>query len=91
MRLKEFASLIKAMDSAIVKEGGLQALTVNELKWASFFRGLNPTDMEINDVIAWLQNWLLISREVDEKSYSLLLHCPVLLSCNAPTNLLLLK
>ncbi|KAL0280140.1 UNVERIFIED_CONTAM: hypothetical protein PYX00_001522 [Menopon gallinae] len=90
MRLKEFAGIVKAMDSAILKEGGLETLSLSDLRRACFFRGLNPIDLSNEDIIVWLKNWLTISRELDVDSYSLLLHCPVLLSYNAPTNVALL-
>lgn len=48
--------------------------------------GLNPSNMKNEDMITWLQTWLTISKEVDKYSFSLLLHCPILLAYNHPSN-----
>lgn len=52
--------------------------------------GLNPTNMRTEDMVMWLQQWLQISKEVDTESLSLLLHCPILLGYNQPSNWLLI-
>lgn len=54
------------------------------------FRGLNPTNMSSAAMLEYLQNWLTISKEVDASSYSLLLHLPIFLAYNQPTNFSLL-
>ncbi|XP_039287361.1 LETM1 domain-containing protein 1 [Nilaparvata lugens] len=85
-RLAERAEFLQLMDQAILREGGVNRLTIEELKWACSIRGLSPTNMKTEDMITWLNAWLTISKEVDEHSYSLLLHCPILLSYNHPSN-----
>lgn len=50
------------------------------------FRGLNPTNMSSVAMLEYLQNWLSVSREVDASSYSLLLHLPIFLAYNQPSN-----
>lgn len=50
------------------------------------FRGLNPTNMSSAAMLEYLQDWLSVSREVDASSYSLLLHLPIFLGYNQPSN-----
>lgn len=85
-RLYDRAHLIKLMDLAIIREGGVEILSQDEIKWNSFFRGLNPIDMSNNQILVWLRTWLAISQKIDYNSYSLLLHCPILLGFNQPSN-----
>lgn len=50
-------------------------------------RGINPAGMNKLDMQTHLQNWMVISREITEDSYSLLLHLPIFLAYNHPMNL----
>ncbi|MPC20434.1 hypothetical protein E2C01_013377 [Portunus trituberculatus] len=54
------------------------------------FRGLNPTNMSTDAMLEFLQNWLKVSKEVDASCYSLLLHLPIFLAYNQPTNFALI-
>lgn len=54
------------------------------------FRGLNPTNMSTATMMEYLKNWLTVSQEVDSSSYSLLLHLPIFLAYNQPSNFALL-
>ncbi|XP_033208158.1 uncharacterized protein LOC117167380 isoform X8 [Belonocnema kinseyi] len=54
------------------------------------FRGLNPVNMSTESMQEWLNQWLSVSSEVNEISISLLLHCPILLAYNHPSNWTLL-
>nr|CAD7195531.1 unnamed protein product [Timema douglasi] len=85
-RLAGRAELIQHMDAAIVREGGVKTLSQEEIRWACFFRGLNPVNMKTDDAVEWLDQWILISKQVDKTSWSLLLHCPILLAYNQPSN-----
>ncbi|XP_068087152.1 LETM1 domain-containing protein 1 isoform X2 [Anabrus simplex] len=85
-RLAERALIIQEMDFAIIREGGPSALSYEDLRQSCFIRGLNPVNMKTEDIVDWLSKWITISEAVDEDSWSLLLHCPVLLSYNQPTN-----
>ncbi|KAE8746092.1 hypothetical protein FOCC_FOCC007216 [Frankliniella occidentalis] len=85
-RLVHHASLIHEIDLAILREGGVETLTQDEMRSACFLRGLNPVNMRSEDMCAWLSQWVKISTQVDETSLSLLLHCPVLLAYNKPSN-----
>ena len=85
-RLYMRANLVKLMDLAIIKEGGPEILNLHDMRWHCFFRGLNPINMNNDELLFWLRMWLEISREIDKNSYSLLLHCPVLLGFNKLTN-----
>uniref|UniRef100_A0A1B6K9D4 Letm1 RBD domain-containing protein n=1 Tax=Graphocephala atropunctata TaxID=36148 RepID=A0A1B6K9D4_9HEMI len=89
-RLAERAKLIQLMDIAICKEGGVSCLSHDELSSACLFRGLNPANMKREDMEEWLQGWLQISQCVHKGSRSLLLHSPVLLAYNHPSNWVLL-
>ncbi|XP_051162920.1 LETM1 domain-containing protein 1 isoform X1 [Leptopilina boulardi] len=89
-RLLNRGLLIKSMDIAIQKEGGVTKIPIEALKWVVSFRGLNPVNMSTESMQEWLDQWLIISSEVDKTSISLLLHCPVLLAYNHPTNWTLL-
>lgn len=50
------------------------------------FSGLNPTHVKNEDLVDWLNQWIKISQKIDKDSYSLLLHCPILLGYNQPSN-----
>ncbi|KAK7863709.1 hypothetical protein R5R35_003095 [Gryllus longicercus] len=90
-RLADRAQMIHCMDQAIIREGGPESMTYEELRLACFIRGLNPANMKTEDIVEWLQDWLTVSQEVDKNSWSLLLHCPILLGYNQPSNWSLLK
>lgn len=89
-RLQEHAKLLRAMDRAIVRENGVQGLSHDALRSACFIRGLNPVNMKNEDMIEWLDQWLEISLVIDHNNLSLLLHCPILLGYNQPSNWLLI-
>ncbi|XP_068207128.1 LETM1 domain-containing protein 1 isoform X2 [Palaemon carinicauda] len=55
-----------------------------------FLRGVNPTNMSTKSMTDFLERWLTVSREIDSSSYSLLLHLPILLAYNQPTNFVLI-
>ncbi|KAG8327733.1 LETM1 domain containing 1 [Homalodisca vitripennis] len=57
---------------------------------ACLFRGLNPANMKKEDMEEWLEGWLQVSQCVRKDSRSLLLHSPVLLAYNHPSNWVLL-
>lgn len=85
-RLKDRARLIQAMDKAILREKSVECLSQDTLRYACFIRGLNPVYMRYDDMIQWLKQWLEISQKTDLDSASLLLHCPILLAYNQPSN-----
>lgn len=89
-RLLDRGLFIKRMDEAIVAGGGVAKMTTDVLRWALFFRGLNPVNMSTEDMRKWLGSWLSISSEVEREDMSLLLHCPILLAYNHETNWTLL-
>ncbi|XP_071446120.1 LETM1 domain-containing protein 1 [Hetaerina americana] len=88
-RLEDRALIIHEMDLAMAREG-IYSMTLDELKWACFLRGLNPTNMKTEDMTTWLTKWSKISIKLESKSLSLLLHCPILLAYNHPTNWVLI-
>ncbi|KAF2899868.1 hypothetical protein ILUMI_06316 [Ignelater luminosus] len=85
-RLGDKAIILQAMDHAILQEGGLQNLPTDALRNACLIRGLNPTNMKTDDMIRWMNKWIEVSNEIDKDSLSLLLHCPILLGYNQPSN-----
>uniref|UniRef100_A0A1B6FDL0 Letm1 RBD domain-containing protein n=1 Tax=Cuerna arida TaxID=1464854 RepID=A0A1B6FDL0_9HEMI len=89
-RLAERAKLIQLMDIAICKEGGVSCLSQDEIRSACLFRGLNPANMKREDMEEWLEGWLQVSQCLRKDSRSLLLHSPVLLAYNHPSNWVLL-
>ncbi|XP_071537419.1 LETM1 domain-containing protein 1 isoform X2 [Panulirus ornatus] len=88
-RLRDHARILHYMDAAISREG-INSLTHDQLKSCLFFRGLNPTSMSTGAMVDFLESWLRVSREVDASSYSLLLHLPILLTYNEPSNIVLI-
>ncbi|XP_069674389.1 LETM1 domain-containing protein 1 isoform X2 [Periplaneta americana] len=89
-RLAERAQILHEMDMAIEREGGLSNLSQEELRMACFLRGLNPITMKREDMVYWLSQWMSVSKVVDSSSLSLLLHCPILLGYNQPSNWILI-
>jgi len=90
-RLWNFIGFIREMDLAIIREGGPQKLNQDQLRQACFMRGLNPVGMTRDEMLNWINNWLFIARNVEGSSLSLLLHCPLFLGYNQPTNWRLLR
>ncbi|KAK8405891.1 hypothetical protein O3P69_006954 [Scylla paramamosain] len=88
-RLRDHARILHCMDAAISREG-LDSLTLDNLRATLIFRGLNPTNMSTDAMLEYLQNWLKVSKEVDASCYSLLLHLPIFLAYNQPTNFALI-
>ncbi|EFN87522.1 LETM1 domain-containing protein 1 [Harpegnathos saltator] len=89
-RLMERGMLILRMDRAIVREGGVKAMSNDAMRWALSFRGVNPTNMSTESMRSWLEQWLTVSASVDQKNISLLLHSPILLAYNHSTNWILI-
>ncbi|XP_054275647.1 LETM1 domain-containing protein 1 [Macrosteles quadrilineatus] len=85
-RLAERAKLVQLMDQAICREGGVSSLSQDEIRAACLFRGLNPANMKRADMEAWLQDWLYVSQNLTKDCRSLVLHCPILLAYNHPSN-----
>ncbi|CAN8003536.1 unnamed protein product [Ixodes pacificus] len=88
-RLWRHGGFVHEMDLAMAREG-IDQMDVAELRWACFLRGLNPMGLSKKDLIAWLQDWIKISSSIDSQSMSLLLHCPILLAYNQPSNWILI-
>ncbi|XP_032675936.1 LETM1 domain-containing protein 1 isoform X2 [Odontomachus brunneus] len=89
-RLMERGMLILRMDRAIIREGGVKAMSSDAMRWALSFRGVNPANMSIESMRSWLEQWLTVSASVDQKNISLLLHSPILLAYNHSTNWILI-
>ncbi|CAG9864480.1 unnamed protein product [Phyllotreta striolata] len=86
VRLAERAYIIKEMDRAIAREGGVEKLPLDALRKCCYIRGLNPADVQTEEMIRYLNNWLELSSNINRHCYSLLLHAPVLLAYNSPSN-----
>lgn len=88
-RLWTHAGFVREMDLAVEREG-LYFMSTEDLRWACFLRGLNPIGLQKEEMIAWLTQWVSIACNVDSRSLSLLLHCPILLSYNYSSNWVLI-
>ncbi|KZC10598.1 PREDICTED: LETM1 domain-containing protein 1 [Dufourea novaeangliae] len=89
-KLFDRGMLIKQMDEAIQKEGGVTEMSNDAICWALSFRGLSPANMSIENMRKWLDQWLIISNTVKKNTISLLLHSPILLAYNHPNNWILI-
>ncbi|KAJ8974215.1 hypothetical protein NQ317_018138, partial [Molorchus minor] len=89
-RLADKAFLLKQMDKAIMREGGVHNLPVDAMRRCCSIRGLNPATLKNEEMIEWLEKWITVSNQVDKECYSLLLHAPILLGYNAPSNWILI-
>ncbi|XP_070156296.1 LETM1 domain-containing protein 1 [Polyergus mexicanus] len=89
-RLMERGILILRMDRAIVREGGVKAMSNEAMRWALSFRGVNPANMSVENMRSWLEQWLTVSASVDKNNISLILHSPILLAYNHTTNWILI-
>ncbi|CAH1179238.1 unnamed protein product [Phaedon cochleariae] len=85
-RLAERAYILREMDKAIMREGGVHNLPLPALKKSCSLRGLNPANMQTEEMVKWLTDWIQLSNNTDKESYSLLLHGPILLGYNSPSN-----
>ncbi|XP_054001605.1 LETM1 domain-containing protein 1 [Hylaeus anthracinus] len=89
-KLKARGMLIQQMDQAIQREGGITKLSNDSIYWALSFRGINPTNMSVESMQNWLDQWIVLSNAVNENNLSLLLHGPILLAYNYPSNWILI-
>lgn len=89
-KLKYRAFLLLEMDKAIIREGGVDALSTDSLRNACHMRGLNGSHLLNQDMRDWLNQWLQVSQNLDPASYSLLLHCPIFFAYNHPQNWVLI-
>lgn len=86
-RLTYRVNCIHLMDRAIVREGGVQNMSIDALRNSCFIRGLNAANMSNEDLTQWLQSWVDVSiTAVDRTNFLLLLHLPILLGYNHPNN-----
>ncbi|XP_055870658.1 LETM1 domain-containing protein 1-like [Biomphalaria glabrata] len=84
-KLIKDALFLHYIDTAMAREG-TSSMTDEELNRACCWRGLNPSGLQRQEKIHYLENWMQISGIIHEKSISLLLHLPVLLSYGLPSN-----
>lgn len=80
------AMVIHLLDKAILREGGTKSLATPVLRDSCFLRGLNASNMDNEELLKWLDQWIEISSHIDEKNFSLLLHLPILTTYNHPNN-----
>jgi hypothetical protein len=85
-RLMSHAGYLREMDIALTREGCSENLAIHDLKQACFMRGLNPINTKEDEMISWLNQWLKLSSVCDGHTFSLLLHSPIFLSYNHPSN-----
>lgn len=79
--------MICLMDKAIMREGGIDQLTEDELRTACFMRGLNGSGLSVHKLNHWLDQWIQITKHVESsENLSFFLHLPILLTYNHPNN-----
>lgn len=71
---------------AIIREGGLENLSADELQRSCFMRGLNAADLSYEEQIKFMDQWLHISEHINTNNFSLFLHLPILITYNHPNN-----
>uniref|UniRef100_A0A0A9XR60 LETM1 domain-containing protein 1 n=2 Tax=Lygus hesperus TaxID=30085 RepID=A0A0A9XR60_LYGHE len=89
-RLLERAKMIYYMDLAIMREGGVEAMSQEDVRTACFIRGLNPTNMNADETVRWLKEWIKLSKGLKDESWSFILHLPILTAYNHPSNWVLI-
>ncbi|XP_014261576.1 LETM1 domain-containing protein 1 isoform X2 [Cimex lectularius] len=89
-RLIERARLIVYLDKAIINEGGVNSLPYEDVRKACFFRGLNPTNMNSEDTVIWLNEWIQLTTRMKDENWSYVLHLPILMAYNHPSNWVLI-
>lgn len=88
-RLWRHAGFIREMDLSIRREG-LHTMSLNDLRTVCFMRGLSPLGLQKEEILTWLSDWINITYKADSESLSLILHCPIFLSYNSPSNWVLI-
>uniref|UniRef100_T1JM96 Letm1 RBD domain-containing protein n=1 Tax=Strigamia maritima TaxID=126957 RepID=T1JM96_STRMM len=84
-RLKNHAEMIQYLDTVLKRED-IRKLNADDMRKACFLRGINPISMQRDDIIKYLEQWMKVTDHVNSENISLLLHCPILLAYNQPTN-----
>lgn len=85
-RLSEHCYFMQNQDQAIKFEGGVHNLSASALRNACYLRGLNPTSLSNDEMIAWLREWMKVSMNINIDVVSLYLHLPIFLTYNHPNN-----
>ncbi|KAK9499813.1 hypothetical protein O3M35_002783 [Rhynocoris fuscipes] len=88
--LVERAKMIHLLDLAIAEEGGVPCLNNDEIRAACFLRGFNPTNTNTEETIVWLTQWIELSSQLKDDSWSFILHLPILTAYNHPSNWVLI-
>lgn len=74
------------MDLAIRNEGGEHNLPIEALRLSCYLRGMNPVNLQNEEMIKFLRAWLQVSLDIGTDYNSLYLHLPILLTYNHPNN-----
>nr|XP_054751881.1 LETM1 domain-containing protein 1-like [Lytechinus pictus] len=82
-RLSTHASLMIAMDQAILK-AGIHSIDEYDLRKLCYQRGLNPVGLDRQMLTEWLTEWTHISTNISDAERSLLLHASILLVDGRP-------
>ena len=86
IRLSEHTYVMHHIDLAIKHEGEVHNLPMEALKYSCYLRGLNPANLQNEEMIEWLREWTKVSLAIGTENISLYLHLPILLSYNHPNN-----
>ncbi len=88
-KLAQHANLLRQIDLALMREGGVAGLAEEaDLRASCHRRGLNCKEATLDEMEEYLGNWLEVSTNVDRRYHSMLLHLPVFLGCNHRTRIL---
>lgn len=74
------------MDLAIRREGDVHNMQPEAIKYACYLRGLNPTNLNNEEMVEWLRCWIKVSTSIKEDHITLFLHLPLFLGYNHPNN-----
>ncbi len=86
-KLAQYGNLLRHIDLAVVREGGVGAMGGEELRSACLWRGMNSREATEEEMREYLTNWIMISEKLEPGSQSLLLHLPIFLGYHHRTRI----
>lgn len=84
-KLTQYANLLRHVDLAILREGGVGYMGDEDMREVCLWRGLNAQEMPRSDMRQYLECWIDVSEQLQPGMQSLLLHLPILLGYNHPS------
>ncbi|KAF2350660.1 LETM1-like [Trinorchestia longiramus] len=83
------SSSVEGSGQSTLQQCDLASLHVNVLKTSLLLRGISPIGLDSSGMVRVMERWLAVSLQLSCADSSLLLHLPILLFYNHPTNLAL--